>query len=305
MIQSNMAPLGMAVTPHHLASESALAVLRDGGNAIEAMVAAAATIAVVYPHMNGLGGDGFWLIMPGKGDPIAIDASGRAGSLATIDFYQGETQIPHRGPKAALTVAGTVSGWHEALTLSAELGGTSLSLPRLLRDAVRYAADGIPVTASQAAATRSKREELQHQPGFSALFLPDGDVPAEGSRFTQPDLARTLSLLSEEGLESFIVARWRIIWQAKWLIWVFLSPWPIYRSNVPAGSRRCMSAIAKGISGISRRRHRGWFLWRSWALPIIWIWPMPMKRKPFIASLKPQKSLCSARSAHHRSPSCG
>lgn len=59
MIQSNMAPLGMAVTPHHLASESALAVLREGGNAIEAMVAAAATIAVVYPHMNGLGGDGF------------------------------------------------------------------------------------------------------------------------------------------------------------------------------------------------------------------------------------------------------
>lgn len=203
MIQSNMAPLGMAVTPHHLASESALAVLREGGNAIEAMVAAAATIAVVYPHMNGLGGDGFWLIMPGKGDPIAIDASGRAGSLANIDFYQGETHIPHRGPKAALTVAGTVSGWHEALALSAELGGTPLHLARLLRDAVRYAADGIPVTASQAAATRSKREELQHQPGFSALFLPDGDVPAEGSRFTQPDLARTLSLLSEEGLESF------------------------------------------------------------------------------------------------------
>ncbi|WP_210505060.1 gamma-glutamyltransferase, partial [Pantoea ananatis] len=110
---------------------------------------------------------------------------------------------PHRGPKAALTVAGTVSGWHEALALSVELGGTPLPLARLLRDAVRYAADGIPVTASQASATRSKREELQHQPGFSALFLPDGDVPAEGSRFTQPDLARTLSLLSEEGLESF------------------------------------------------------------------------------------------------------
>ncbi|WP_313121399.1 gamma-glutamyltransferase, partial [Pantoea septica] len=64
MIQSNMAPLGMAVAPHHLASESALAILRDGGNAIEAMVAAAATIAVVYPHMNGLGGDGFWLVLP-------------------------------------------------------------------------------------------------------------------------------------------------------------------------------------------------------------------------------------------------
>jgi len=203
MIQSNMAPMGMAVTPHHLASESALAVLREGGNAIEAMVAAAATIAVVYPHMNGLGGDGFWLIVPPHGDPIAIDASGAAGALAHRDFYHGESHIPHRGPKAALTVAGTVSGWEEALRLAAERGAAPLPLSRLLRDAIRYAADGIPVTASQAAATAAKQQELQHQPGFAATFLPDGYVPAAGSRFTQPALAHTLSLLSEQGLASF------------------------------------------------------------------------------------------------------
>ena len=59
-MQSNVSTHGMAVAPHHLASQSALAVLREGGSAIEAMVAAAATVAVVYPHMNGLGGDGFW-----------------------------------------------------------------------------------------------------------------------------------------------------------------------------------------------------------------------------------------------------
>ncbi len=63
-MQSNVSTHGMAVAPHHLASQSALAVLREGGSAIEAMVAAAATVAVVYPHMNGLGGDGFWLIVP-------------------------------------------------------------------------------------------------------------------------------------------------------------------------------------------------------------------------------------------------
>jgi len=203
MIQSNMAPQGMAVTPHHLASESALAVLRDGGNAIEAMVAAAATIAVVYPHMNGLGGDGFWLILPPGGDPVAIDASGAAGSLAHCDFYADQPKIPHRGPKAALTVAGTVSGWQEALTLSAEMGTPPLPLARLLRDAIRYAADGIPVTASQSAATAAFRSELQHQPGFSANFMPDGDVPLPGSRFTQSALANTLSQLTEEGLDSF------------------------------------------------------------------------------------------------------
>lgn len=203
MIQSNVAPMGMAVTPHHLASESALAVLREGGNAIEAMVAAAATIAVVYPHMNGLGGDGFWLIVPPAGDPVAIDASGAAGSLADFAFYKNEAQIPHRGPTSALTVAGTVSGWSEALAMAAEYGGARLPVSRLLADAIRYAADGIPVTQSQSAATASKYQELAHQPGFAATFLPDGDVPAPGSRFTQPALANTLSQLTEEGLESF------------------------------------------------------------------------------------------------------
>lgn len=203
MINSNCAPLGMAVTPHHLASQSALAVLREGGTAIEAMVAAAATIAVVYPHMNGLGGDGFWLIVPPQGDPVAIDASGAAGSLATPARYAGAAQIPHRGPQAALTVAGTVGGWQEALAVSAELGGEPLPLDRLLRDAIRYAADGIPVTASQEAATRSKAHELAHLPEFASVFLPGGTIPTGGSRFTQPALARTLATLCDEGLESF------------------------------------------------------------------------------------------------------
>jgi gamma-glutamyltranspeptidase/glutathione hydrolase len=100
-MQSNVSTHGMAVAPHHLASQSALAVLREGGSAIEAMVAAAATIAVVYPHMNGLGGDGFWLIVPPEGEPIAIDASGAAGSRATLAAYDGLAHIPHRGPGGA------------------------------------------------------------------------------------------------------------------------------------------------------------------------------------------------------------
>lgn len=202
-MHSNFAPSGMAVTPHHLASESALRVLREGGNAIEAMVAAAATIAVVYPHMNSIGGDGFWLIVPPHGDPIAIDASGRAGSLAHPDFYHGAERIPHRGPQSALTVAGTLSGWQEALAVSSELGGDPLPLSRLLADAIRYAADGIPVTASQAAATASKLAELRHQPGFAETYLLQGEIPRPGQRFTQPALAATLSHLSERGLDSF------------------------------------------------------------------------------------------------------
>ncbi|HGU5372802.1 TPA: gamma-glutamyltransferase family protein [Klebsiella pneumoniae] len=135
MHSSNVSTHGMAVAPHHLASQSALAILREGGSAIEAMVAAAAAIAVVYPHMNGLGGDGFWLIVPPEGDPIAIDASGAAGSLATLEAYAGQRHIPHRGPQAALTVAGTVSGWDEALRISRDLTGRALPVARLLADA--------------------------------------------------------------------------------------------------------------------------------------------------------------------------
>ena len=170
-MQSNMAPSGMAVTPHHLASESALSVLRHGGDAIEAMVAAAATIAVAYPHMNGIGGDGFWLIVPPEGEPLAIDASGAAGQHATREFYAGHAHIPHRGTLAALTVPGTLSGWDEALKVSATLGGGQLPLSRLLADAIRYAADGIPVTQSQASATQSKYAELVDIPGFADTFL--------------------------------------------------------------------------------------------------------------------------------------
>lgn len=202
-MQSHLSAHGMAVAPHHLASQSALSVLRDGGSAIEAMVAAAATIAVVYPHMNGLGGDGFWLIVPPEGDPIAIDASGAAGSLATLAAYGDLTQIPHRGPRAALTVAGTVSGWEEALNISHSLTGNALPLSRLLADAIGYASEGIPVTQSQANATATKLEELRHQPGFAETFLVNGAPPLAGSRFHQPALASTLQRLVEEGLESF------------------------------------------------------------------------------------------------------
>src|SRR3569832_2923970 len=97
---------GIAVAPHALAARSAADVMRDGGNALEAMVAAAATIAVVYPHMNSIGGDGFWLISRRGRPPLAIDACGRAARLATRDFYAqaGAAAIPSRGPLAANTV---------------------------------------------------------------------------------------------------------------------------------------------------------------------------------------------------------
>jgi len=188
----------MAVAPHALASQSALAVLREGGNAVEAMIAAAATIPVVYPHMNSIGGDGFWLIhVPGQ--PVrAIDACGAAAMAASRDWYAVRgitTSIPFRGGVAANTVAGTISGWDLAFALSRELGG-KLPLARLLADAIDYAERGIAVTRSQATNTAAKRRELEPQPGFAETFLPGGNVPAAGEVFRQPRLAATLRHLA-------------------------------------------------------------------------------------------------------------
>src|SRR6185436_4521713 len=100
MIHPARGSRGMAVAPHAAASQSALAVLREGGNALEAMVAAAATIPIVYPHMNSIGGDSFWLVhVPGRA-VRGIDACGAAARAATIEWYsaRGVTGvIPHRG----------------------------------------------------------------------------------------------------------------------------------------------------------------------------------------------------------------
>jgi gamma-glutamyltranspeptidase/glutathione hydrolase len=193
---------GMQVAPHHLAAQAGRDVLRDGGNAVEAMVAAASTIAVTYPHMNAIGGDGFWLIRePGKA-PIAISACGPAAELATRDFYAGASAIPSRGPESALTVAGTVSGWKRALEISADWG-RALPLSRLLADAIRHARMGISVTSSQNALTKTKLQDLKHVPGFAETFLVGGNVPEVGHILCQPALADTLESLAANGLDDF------------------------------------------------------------------------------------------------------
>src|SRR4051812_49558264 len=135
---------GMAVAPHSLAAQSALAILREGGNALEAMIAAAASIAAVYPHMNSIGGDAFWLVHEPGEPPRTIDACGAAAARATIEFYRSRNlaTIPFRGGLAANTVAGTISGWALAQERAKAVGGR-LPLSRLLADAIHYAKDGI------------------------------------------------------------------------------------------------------------------------------------------------------------------
>ena len=233
---------GMAVAPHALAAQSAVAVLRDGGNAVEAMVAAAATIAVVYPHMNSIGGDAFWLIHTPGETPRAIDACGAAAAAASIEFYRERklASIPFRGGVAACTVAGTVAGWSLALYYSRDGLGGRLPLSRLLADAIHYARHGIPVTRSQAETTQAKLEGLREQPGFAETFLDAGAVPKIASRLVQPRVAATLTQLATAGLDDF------------------------YRGDLARSFARDLAAVGSPLSAEDLRQHKA-----SWRKPLV------------------------------------
>src|SRR5471032_2981399 len=125
---------GVVCAPHAAAVEDGRHILAEGGNAIEAMLAMAASIAAVYPHMNHVGGDGFWLVREPSGRVRAIMAAGRAGAQARPELYREHETIPARGPLAALTVPGAVAGWMLALEAAKAHGG-NLPLDDLLAPA--------------------------------------------------------------------------------------------------------------------------------------------------------------------------
>ena len=195
---------GMVTAPHRAAAESGAEVLRAGGNALEAMIAAAATIAVVYPHMNGIGGDAFFLVAEPGRKPRVIDASGAAGSLATAALYRqkGYDTLPARGADAALTVAGAVSGWGLAHEVATRLGGR---IPRrdLIADAVRRAREGVAVSAGLARDVVDSVADLQAVPGFARAFLVDGKPPDTGAILKQERLAETLEQIGHAGYDDF------------------------------------------------------------------------------------------------------
>src|SRR5712691_7004203 len=193
---------GVVAAPHHAAAEAGRAVLADGGNAIEAMVAMAAAIAAVYPHMNHIGGDGFWLLRERSGRVRALMAGGRAGARARLELYRDHEAIPARGPLAALTAPGAVGGWALALEAAKTQGGR-LPLDALLGPAIRHARDGYVVTKSQARLTTEKLAELKDVPGFAQAFLVEGKPPDPGTTLKQTALATTLDHLAHAGLDDF------------------------------------------------------------------------------------------------------
>jgi oxamate amidohydrolase len=195
---------GVVAAPHAAAVEDGRAILAEGGNAIEAMLAMAASIAVVYPHMNHLGGDGFWLIREPSGRVRALMGAGPAGAKATQRFYRDASydEIPTRGPLAALTVPAAVGAWLRAQEAAKGQGG-KLPLEMLLTPAIGRARDGYVVTRSQARLTAEKLPEMEKAAGFKKAFLPDGKVPDIGARLKQTEFAATLEQLARAGLDDF------------------------------------------------------------------------------------------------------
>lgn len=187
---------GMVATAHPLASQIGLEVLREGGSAVDAAIAANAALAVLEPTSCGLGGDLFALVWdPETGTLHGYNGSGRSPAALTIEDVPAEPDgtIPLYSPYA-WSVPGAVDGW---FALHGKFG--RLSMPRVLGPAADTAREGAPVPQIIAAAWARSARVFGDKPGFAEVFLPDGRAPREGEVFANPALARTLELIAEKG----------------------------------------------------------------------------------------------------------
>ena len=203
------APSGMVATSQPLASAAGLEVLRTGGNAVDAAVAAAAVLGVTEPHMTGIG-DMFAIVWLAKAQKlVALNASGRAGSrmvrdtLAARGFRSGSQQ-----GAMSVTVPGALAGWD----LLVRTHGTR-SLKQALQPAIRYARDGFPLTPIIAAQWANETEFLTRDSAAAATYLPGGRAPKAGEWFTNRDLARTLQAIADSGVGVFYGGSlgWRLV----------------------------------------------------------------------------------------------
>ena len=186
------------VSDHVLASNAGAAVLRRGGNAVDAAITMAAVLAVVRPHMNGVGGDNFLLIREAKtGRVYALNGSGRAGAKATPAFFAERklTQVPSTGIMS-VSVPGAVRAWEDAL----KRFGT-ISLSDALQPAIDYAERGFPVSTRLSLDITEESRKVSSDPSLSRIFLTNGKAPAPGTILVQADLARTLRTIATGGAD--------------------------------------------------------------------------------------------------------
>src|SRR6267142_2062134 len=200
---------GLVAAPHTLASEAGISALRAGGNALDAAIAAAITIAVVYPHMNSIGGDNVWLLWDaGRARLRGLNAVGRAATAATLDDYRARfgAAIPARGGAAALTVPGVVSGWWDAHAYSRDVMGSPLKWRALFDDALVHAREGFPVSPGQHRVTAGARDlfaahaDAEVRRTLWPIYHPER---LAAPRFVQAELGATLAAVADGGAEEF------------------------------------------------------------------------------------------------------
>lgn len=195
-----LATQGMAATSQPLATQAALEILRAGGSAVDAAIAANAVLGLVEPTGNGIGGDLFAIVWDeSSGRLHGLNASGRSPHTLTLDFFRekGITRIPALGP-LPVSVPGCVDGWFE---LHRKFG--QLPMADLLAPAIRYAREGFPVSELVAYYWHSNARSLKQFPGFAGIFMPGGKTPAKGEIFKNPRLAATLELIATKGRDAF------------------------------------------------------------------------------------------------------
>jgi len=189
---------GAVSAGHPLAATAGYDILRRGGNAMDAAIAMAGVLAVVRPHMNGVGGDAFALYYEAESGRVhAMNGSGRAGALATPALFaeQELDEVPGNGP-LSVTVPGAVAAWVDA----ADRFGT-LPVDELLAPAIGYARGGFPVSTRLASDIRAQSGALNDH--ARALYMPNGEPPPAGSLLLNPALASTLELIARSGKDGF------------------------------------------------------------------------------------------------------
>ncbi|WP_030901648.1 gamma-glutamyltransferase family protein [Streptomyces sp. NRRL F-5126] len=186
---------GAIATPHHLATEAGEQAYHAGGTAVDAALAAAAVLTVVYPHNTSVGGDLVALIRDPKNTITCVNATGTAPAARSLEEMRARhgAKLPSKGPDT-VTVPGSVRGWEEL-----HRRGAALDWPDHFKAAVTYAADGFPVSGSLAAAFAAAPERLTKDTGAQRVFAPGGDFPGQGRTLVQERLARTLEQIAADG----------------------------------------------------------------------------------------------------------
>jgi len=191
---------GMACTSQPLASQVAIDILKNGGNAIDAAIAANATLGLMEPTGNGIGGDLFAIVWDAETEELyGLNASGRSPKSLKLEYFKkhGYESIPAHGP-LPVSVPGCVDGWFE---LHEKFG--SMSMEQVLQPAIGYAREGFPVSELIAYYWQINANYLQKFPGFEEIFMPGGEAPGKGEIFKNPYLANTLEKIAKGGRDVF------------------------------------------------------------------------------------------------------